>query len=86
LGLSLRDHRIQLAILDAVKWRDAQQAKAKIAAVPKPPVQRPGTAPSKGAQVDQQVSALRAKLPTLRGLEGVRVAAEIRRLERQKAR
>lgn len=61
-GLSLRDHRIQLLVLDAVRWRDAQ-AKAKQAqAKPVPPVQRPGVAQGGGTAADAEIRSLRQKL------------------------
>jgi hypothetical protein len=61
-GLSLRDHRIQLLILDAVRWRDAQ-AKAKQAQTrPVPPVQRPGVAQGDGNAADAEIRTLRQKL------------------------
>lgn len=51
-SLSLRDHRVQLLILDAVQWRDAKE-KARVA-TPKsvPPPQRPGTAQQKPSASD----------------------------------
>jgi len=46
---SLRDHRVQLLVRDAILWREAK-AKAKAAAAkPLPPVQRPGASQGKGA-------------------------------------
>jgi hypothetical protein len=46
---SLRDHRAQLIIREAIRWRDAQ-AKAKVAAgKPLPPMRRPGASQPKGA-------------------------------------
>ncbi len=60
--LSLRDHRVQLLIRDAVLWREAQ-AKAKSAATrPVPPVQRPGAAQPAGAQRAQQLDNLTKRL------------------------
>ena len=60
--LSLRDHRVQLLIRDAVLWREAQ-AKAKAAATrPVPPVQRPGAAQPAGAQRAQQLDNLTKRL------------------------
>jgi hypothetical protein len=45
-SVSLRDHRLQLLILDAVKYREAKTAKPQ--PKPVPPVQRPGVAPPRG--------------------------------------
>jgi hypothetical protein len=60
-SLSLRDHRIQGLIRDAVKYREGQEAaKAKLATPkPLPTVQRPGVSAPK---VDNQVVALTKKL------------------------
>jgi hypothetical protein len=84
--LSLRDHRLQLLIRDGVKYREGQEAAKKIVAKPLPPVQRPGAAQPKGAHLQSQHAALTAKLPKAKGLDGVRIASEIRRLERQMGR
>jgi len=46
--LSLRDHRVMLLVRDAMKYRAAQKAAKTAAKKPVPPVQRPGTASSKG--------------------------------------
>jgi hypothetical protein len=59
-SVSLRDHRLQLLILDAVKYREAKTAKP--APKPLPPVQRPGVAPPRGAAVAQNVQNLSKKL------------------------
>lgn len=59
---SLRDHRAQLLIRDAVRYQDAQ-AKAKANVIkPLPHVQRPGASAPKGAAQDAQIQALTAKL------------------------
>jgi hypothetical protein len=60
--LSLRDHRLQLVILDAVKYRDAQAAARTARPKPVPPVQRPGTAQPRTAAADQQVQELANRL------------------------
>lgn len=57
-NVSLRDHRVQRLILDAVKYREAQANKAAIAKKPLPPVQRPGVAQPRGAAAQAQVQAL----------------------------
>ena len=60
--LSLRDHRVQLLVHDAILWRDAQ-AKAKAAATkPVPPVVRPGAATAKPAAREQELSDLSKRL------------------------
>jgi hypothetical protein len=84
--LSLRDHRLQLLILDAVKYRDAKATAAKAPPKPIPPVQRPGTAPDKGAQVTARIGAMAEKLKTARGNDAISVAAEMLRAQRQARR
>lgn len=60
--LSLRDHRLQLVIADALAYRSAK-AKAKEAArKPVPPVQRPGTAPTKGEAQAVDLKILKDKV------------------------
>jgi hypothetical protein len=61
-ALSLRDHRLQLLILDAVKFHDAQKAAKEAAAKPVPPVQRPGVAQPRNAAADQHIQNLKQKL------------------------
>ncbi len=82
-GLSLRDHRLQLLVRDAVRFRDAQ-AKAKAAVVvPKPQVQRPGAAQPKGAQHEAEVQALTQRLNTSGSLKD---AVALRRAQRAASR
>ena len=80
-NISLRDHRMQLIVHDALKWREAQ-AKAKAAAAkPLPAVQKPGVAQPKGAAVDAQLQALREKAEkTGNPRDMARFVAERRRL------
>jgi hypothetical protein len=59
-ALSLRDHRLQLLIIDAVKFAEAQRAAKDALTKPVPPVQRPGVAQSKSG--DAEIQALRQKL------------------------
>lgn len=61
-SLSLRDHRVQLLIRDAVRYRDAQAlAKTKVSK-PVPNVQRPGTAPQRAPDRDVQLAQLSKQL------------------------
>lgn len=55
--LSIYDHRVQLLILDGLKYADVQKAKAAITAKPVPPVQRPGAARPPGSVAAEQVQA-----------------------------
>jgi len=61
-ALSLRDHRLQLLILDAVKFHDAQKAAKEAAAKPVPPVQRPGVAQPPNAAAEHHIQNLKQKL------------------------
>jgi hypothetical protein len=73
--LSLRDHRLQLIIRDAILWRDAQ-AKAKAAATkPVPPVQRPSAAQDRSVSRVQQLESLNKGIDGKSGLSAIRAAA-----------
>lgn len=81
--ISLHDHRIQLLIRDGVKYREAQAAAKKVQAAPKPPVQRPGSAPNKAQGLDAQITALTKQIENSRGLEQIALAAKLTSLRRQ---
>ncbi len=86
-GLSLRDHRVQVLIHDAMKYREAKAAVAKPVPKPLPPVQRPGVAPNKGAALEVEVQALGKKLDNARNSnEGARIAAKLIAARRRGAR
>jgi hypothetical protein len=69
--ISLRDHRLQLVIRDAIRWRDAQ-AKAKAAsAKPLPPVQRPGVSQPKGAAHEAVIQNLNKQLDSASGVNAL---------------
>ena len=85
-SVSLRDHRVQLLILDGVKYREAKANVAKPIAKPIPPVQRPGVAAPKGAANAAQVEDARKKLSTARGNAAISAAAELYRAQRQARR
>jgi len=80
-----RDHRFQLLIRDGVKFREARAAAKKVTSVPKPPVQRPGAAPQRGASTDAQIQALTKQLEKASGLNAVRIGQQIRMLQTQGA-
>ncbi|HEY6020040.1 MAG TPA: hypothetical protein VIY48_09105 [Candidatus Paceibacterota bacterium] len=62
-SLSLRDHRAQLLIRDAVRYRQAQKAApAKVAAKPVPPVQKPGSSVGKQSADEVLTKNLEQKL------------------------
>ena len=62
-SVSLRDHRLQLIIRDALRYREAKAAvpKAKVAAVA-PTVQRPGSPVERVRDTDRALSAMDKKL------------------------
>jgi hypothetical protein len=62
--ISIHDHRAQLIIRDAARWRMAQKkAKAKVpASAPAPRVQKPGTAQTKGERRSAHVETLDKRL------------------------
>lgn len=62
-SLSLRDHRVQLLLLKAAKYDEAQKtAPQKVAAKPVPPVQKPGVTRAKGADDDLHIKNLEKQL------------------------
>lgn len=60
-SVSLRDHRIQLLILDAIKYREAKVTAAKPAPKPIPQVQRPGVSKPQVSGSDAEIQALAKK-------------------------
>lgn len=60
--LSLRDHRTQLLIRDAARYRDAQAQVAKPLPKPVPQVQKPGVSRPAGAANADEVGALTKRL------------------------
>ena len=60
-SVSLRDHRVQLVIRDAARYREAQKA-VKVPVKVVPQVQRPGVAAPRGADADLKIKALETKL------------------------
>lgn len=82
-GIPLRDHRVQLLIRDATLWREAQAKAQQVQKAPLPPVQRPGTARSKGDANMAEITQLREQLPTLgSGPAAMRAAARLAALQR----
>jgi hypothetical protein len=82
-GLSLRDHRVQLLILDATRWREAQAKAKQVQAKPVPPVQRPGVAQGKNAAREAEIANLDQKLERTGSLKD---AAALLRARRAAAR
>lgn len=85
-SISLRDHRLQLLILDAMKWRDAEAKAKTVQQKSVPPVQRPGVSLGKNAQADAEIQALKAKLDrTGSAKDAAAVVAAQRRLAQRRA-
>jgi hypothetical protein len=83
---SLRDHRVQLLVRDAVLWREAQQ-KAKAASErPVPPVQRPGVSQPRGAAQDAVIQNLNRQLENASGVNALRTAARLVAARRESKR
>ncbi len=61
-GLSLRDHRTQLLLLDGIRYREAKASAAKPTPKPVPPVQRPGVSQPRGAAAAADVQNLNKRL------------------------
>jgi hypothetical protein len=79
---SLRDHRLQLIIRDAVLWREAQ-AKARAAALkPVPPVQRPGASPTQAVRREAELQTLSKRLDQTGSLKDAAAFVRARRAAR----
>lgn len=77
-SLSLRDHRVQLLILDGVKYREAK-ANTKPAPKPVPPVQRPGTSKAPTSTADAEVQTAKAAFdrnPSVKNAAALRLARQ----------
>lgn len=62
--LSLRDHRVQLLVRDALRYRAAEKARKAAQPKPVPPVQRPGVAAPKGEASPAYIRDLTTKAKT----------------------
>ena len=78
-NMTLRDHRLQLLILDGVKYREAQQKAKQAVAKPVPPVQRPGVSQPRGAAQDAAIQALSKRLETSGNLKDAAALIAARR-------
>ncbi len=78
-NMTLRDHRVQLLILDGVRYREAQQKAKEVVAKPVPPVQRPGVSQPRGAAQDAQIQALNKRLETSGNLKDAAALIAARR-------
>ena len=76
---SLRDHRVQMLVVDAINWRNAQAKAKEVTKKPVPPVQRPGASQPKGAAEAARITELNKQLSNARGQNAqLRIAAQIR--------
>jgi hypothetical protein len=82
---SLRDHRVQMLIIDATKWRDAQAKAKTVTAKPVPPVQRPGTSQDKAPAHAAEIATLNKQLDNASGVNAIRAAARLTAIQRAQA-
>lgn len=81
--ISIRDADFQQLLRDAAWAQTARKAAEKVATKPVPPVQRPGTAPSKADAKQAEIRTLESKLARATSTqESLRIAAELRNLKR----
>jgi hypothetical protein len=79
----LRDAKVQRIVRDAAKWNAASKKAATAAKAQVPPVQRPGTAPAKGANNATTLASLQQQLSRETSpMKQARIATEIRALKR----
>ena len=82
-SISMRDHRIQLLIRDATRYRQAQTAARTKVVRPVATVQRPGSPTSFGSQEDYNTRELSARLDRASGREALQIAAQLRQARRR---
>jgi hypothetical protein len=81
-----RDARMQRVVYDAARFHAAQEKAKSATAAPKPPVQRPGTAPVKATSQDATIKALEDKLAAATTTrEQIAAAAALRAAKRAAA-
>ena len=83
-AIPIYDHRLQLLILDGVKYRDAKKTASIAQPKPVPPVQRPGVASPKGAAMSEQIQALSAKLENTGSLKDAVALRELQLASRRR--
>lgn len=91
-GISLHDHRLQMLLLDGMKYRESKKQQQvaqktlpeKLKSVP--PVQRPGVVQGKGAAQAALVKDLQQQLNTATGTKALRIAAQLRATQQQSGR
>jgi hypothetical protein len=75
-SVSLRDHRIQLLIRDAFRYREAQKVARSKVAKPVPVVQRPGSPAARAPEGDIREKQLISQFDGASGTAAIRAAAE----------
>jgi hypothetical protein len=75
--ISLHDHRLQLLLLDGVRYREARASTTKPVPKPVPPVQRPGASQPRGAAHGAEVQNLSNRLDKTSGVNAIRTAAAL---------
>jgi len=83
-AIPIYDHRLQLLILDGVKYRDAKKTASVAQPKSVPPVQRPGVASPKGAAMSEQIQALSAKLENTGSLKDAVALRELQLASRRR--
>ncbi len=83
--LSLRDHRVQLLLRDALRYRTAQKAAKAAQPKPVPPVQRPGVATSRGETSTQHIRDLTNKVRSTGSVDAAVALLRARRSAAAKA-
>lgn len=78
-----RDARFQRVIYDAARFNAAKEKATAVAAAPKPAPQRPGVTQGKGDAQRATIESLAQRLPNAKGIESVRVAAELYRTQKR---
>lgn len=85
LGISLRDHRLQLLILDSINHHEAKTKVKEVVknkAVPPVSVQKPGVARAPSAGNEERIQNLSKQLENASGQKALRIAAELRMARR----
>lgn len=78
-----RDEMFQRVIYEASRWHDGKQRAQAAVQAPKPAPQRPGVAPQKGSQLQEEIAAATTRLQNSRGIEAARAAADLMAAKRR---
>lgn len=80
-----RDAMFQRVLYDGYRFHAAQQAAKTAVQKPVPPVQRPGTAPQRGAGLQEEIAAATDRLKNATGIAAIRAAADLQAARRKAA-